>query len=114
MNIVFCAPEEAPRIAYEEVEGSHEGDFFLDEGGVVRFSHPADGHVWFAAPDPQAFRLAVEMWNAFRQAGSLPGQEARLAAVENLRQGLSRLGLLPDRPEALWSVLLEQAEAGLF
>ncbi len=113
MKIVFCPPDDAPRIAYEEQEGAREGDFFLDEVGIVRFSHPADGHVWFAAPDAASFRTAVAIWNEYRQAGSAPGQDAHLARVESLREGLASLGVLPDRPDALWPVLLEQAQAGL-
>jgi hypothetical protein len=113
MKIVFCPPDDAPRIAYEEQEGSHEGDFFLDDRGVVCFSHPADGHVWFAAPDAASFRKAVAVWNNYREVGSEPGQEAHIAAVESLRAGLTALGVLPDRADALWPVLLEQAQAGL-
>ncbi len=113
MKIVFCPPDDAPRIAYEEMEGSREGDFFLDEGGVVRFSHPADGHVWFAAPDAASFRIAVALWNAYRETGDSSDTDVRRAAVESLSEGLARLGLLPDRLDALWPVLLEQAQAGL-
>jgi len=113
MKIVLCTAAEAPRIAYEDLDGSREGEFYLDPEGIVRFSHPADGHVWFAAPDVASFRSAVECWNKYRGTGSVSGSVAQRAAVDLLRERLSTMGLLPDRPDALWPILLEQVEAGL-
>ena len=113
MRIILCDASEHPRIAYEELDGSREGDFFLDAEGVVRYAHPGDGHVWFAAPDPTSFRRAVEHWIVYLDRGSKAQAEGRVAALDSLRNALTRLELLPDRPDALWPVLLEQAEAGL-
>jgi len=113
MKIVLCEASEHPHIAYEELDGSREGDFFLDDKGIVRYAHPADGHVWFVAPDPTSFRVAVEYWIGYLDGESRSQAVGRTAALDTLRTALTRLDLLPDRPDALWPVLLEQAEAGL-
>ena len=113
MKIVLCEPTEHPRIAYEDQDGSREGEFFLDSQGVVRYSHPGDGHVWFAAPKAASFLEAVDSWEAYLVSASLPDTTGRAAALDNLRSTLTRLDLLQDRVDALWPVLLEQAEAGL-
>jgi len=113
MKIVLCEASEHPRIAYEELDGCREGDFFLDDEGIVRYVHPGDGHVWFAAPDSTSFRVAVEYWIGYLDGESRSQAVGRTAALDTLRTALTRLDLLPDRPDALWPVLLEQAEAGL-
>ncbi len=113
MKIVMCEASEHPHLAYEELDGNREGDFFLDAEGVVRYAHPGDGHVWFAAPDPTSFRVAVEHWVGYLEGGSKAEAVGRVAALDTLRSALTRLELLQDRPDALWPVLLEQAEAGL-
>lgn len=113
MRIVLCDPSEHPHLAYEELDGSREGDFFLDDKGIVRYTHPGDGHVWFVAPDLASFRAAVEYWIGYLDGGSRSEVVGRTAALDTLRTALTRLDLLQDRPDALWPVLLEQAEAGL-
>src|SRR4030067_589230 len=93
MRIILCDASDHALIAYEEREGSREGDFFLDAEGVVRYAHPGDGHVWFAAPDPTSFRRAVEHWIVYLDRGSKAQADGRGATPAS--EGDSRTRVLP-------------------
>lgn len=73
-----------------------------------------DARRWYAAPSANVFLEAADGWARYCERVAQAGSEgARLAAVAELREHLSELGLLAGEKSSVWSTYVEQAERGL-
>ena len=106
MDIVVLATPDGDLVGWEEQFGQREGRFVLADDGSVAYRHPADHRAWPAGSLDQ-FRQAAEVWGRYNAAT----KAEQLAAVERLHAELRAAGVL--EPGGLWSVLAEQAAAGL-
>jgi hypothetical protein len=113
MYIVLLPSPAGAVVAWEEACGQREGQFIALSTGSVVYQNPADTNDWWAGASLQQFREAAGAWNRYRnEVGDLPEPE-QLARVDQLRAELAAIGVLTDEPNALWPVLLEQAEQGM-
>jgi hypothetical protein len=100
-------------IGWEEQFGERAGRFVILPTGSVVYRHPEDSREWFAGGTAKQFREAARAWNLYQDAVVGLPESKQLATVDQLRRDLERMGVLTEQPDALWPVLLEQAEAGL-
>lgn len=113
MRIVLLPSPEGEVIAREDQDGHFEAEFVVTAEGHVLYRHPWD-RPWFAGQDAASFREAATAWNRYCDEGrDCQTDENNDVLVERLRSELSRLGMLDDRPDNLWTCLLEQAQDGL-
>ena len=114
MDIVVLPRFEGGVIARELRFGEPGGEFRVKADGTVVYRSAYDSRPCYAAPSADVFLEAADCWAWYcervAQAGSVG---ARVAAVAELRGGLSRLGLLADPGSGVWSAYIEQAEHGL-
>ena len=113
MRIVLLPAPADEVVAWEEQFGEREGRFVSLPNGSVVYRHPEDNRDWCAGLTLDQFQEAARFWNRYTEEVVGLSEPEQLAAVAWLRAGLERVGVLTDEPDALWPVLLEQAEAGL-
>jgi hypothetical protein len=98
--------------------GGPDYEFLAAEDGQVYFRVVGDADRVWAGPDPDSFRRIAAAWNRYRaEVRGLPSEAAQLERVAQLRRELAELGALPTDlppdPEALWSLLVSEAEFGM-
>jgi hypothetical protein len=114
MDIVVLPRLEGGVIARELQFGKPEGEFCVEGDGTVVYRSPYDARHWYAAPSANVFLEAADCWARYCERVAQAGSEgAKVAAVAELREGLSRLGLLASSGSSVWSAYVEQAEHGL-
>src|SRR5690242_2218991 len=98
-------------IARELQFGNLAGTFRVECNGTVMYHSPCGGASLYAAPSANSFLEAADCWGRYCEHVAQAGSEgARLAAVGELREHLTRLGLLGNENASVWSAYLEQAE----
>jgi hypothetical protein len=114
MRIVLLPSPEGNVIAREDQLGQFEAEFVVESDGQVFYRHPWDPKSWFAALDPDVFREAAAAWNRYCDEGREDEtEEEQLGAVQRLKSELTGIGVLDERDDNLWAILVEQAEQGL-
>lgn len=114
MDIVVLPRIEGGVIARELQFGKPEGEFCVEGDGAVVYRSAHDARRWHAAPSANVFLEAADCWARYCERVAQAGSEgARLAAVAELREGLSRLGLLADSSSSVWSAYVARALEGM-
>jgi len=113
MFTVRLAKETDEVIGWGDQDGELDGTFCSMMNGTVIYRHPVDTREWLAGSTTEQFVQAANAWNAYaeRVAGLVELRQREVVA--QLRDSLNQIGVLPEGPQTLWSVLYEQAEQGL-
>src|SRR5262245_59729032 len=100
-------------IGWGDQDGALDGTFRSMMNGTVIYRHPVDTREWLAGSTAEQFVQAANAWNAYAERVTGLVELQQRAVVAQLRDSLKRIGVLPEGPQTLWSVLYEQAEQGL-
>jgi hypothetical protein len=113
MRITLLPSLEGDVIAWQEQFDRREGLFALAAVAGVVYRHRDDQRVWFAGHSEEQLRAAAEAWNAYTEAVAAVPDIMQRVVVDHLRDELTRIGVISVRPDSIWDVLLEQADAGM-
>lgn len=111
MKVIMVDPPDGDVIAREVDEPC--GEFFLRDDGEIHYRHPWDSKVWFVNSSQETFvascRLVEQYCEEVRKCQS---EEAELKVVHWLAEQLKQIEEYDEG--TFWSVIVEQAEHGMF
>lgn len=118
MEIVVLDPPDGDVIGRGSYLGGPDYEFIVASDRQVYFRVVGDTDRVWAGPDAESFRRIAVARNRYRdEVRGLPSEAAQLERVAQMRRELAQLGALPGDlppdPEALWSILVFEAENGL-